>query len=118
MSPFLTETLKDLIKTLTRNFICKDLRDRSCSEMAKLDFNSVNNHKPTHLVDLGFAVDHEIQLFKSSKKITNSQILKFKKETCGVFSDFVHPFNGKKPSEIIFCQMPSLFISTLYQRVL
>ena len=80
MAPFFTETLEDLIKTLMRKFICKDLCDKSCSEMANLDFNNVNNQKPTHLVDLDFAVNHEIQLVKSSKKITDSQILKFKKE--------------------------------------
>ena len=51
--------------------------------MAKLDFNDVNSQKPTHLVDLGFAVNYEIQLLKSSKKITDSQILKFKKEAVG-----------------------------------
>ena len=36
MAPFLTETLKDLIKTLMRKFNGKDL-DKSCLEMAKLD---------------------------------------------------------------------------------
>ena len=81
MVPFLTETLQDLIKTLMRKFICKDLCDKSCSEMAKLDFNNVNNQKPIYLVDLGFAVNHEIQLLRSSKKIADSQILTFKKET-------------------------------------
>ena len=95
MAPFLTETLEDLIKTLMRKFIRKDLRDKSCSEIAKLDFNDVNNQKPTHLVDLGFAVNHEIQLLKSSKKITDS--------------DFAHLFNAKESGEIIFYQMPSLF---------
>ena len=49
--------------------------------MAKLDFNDVNNQKPIDLVDLGFAVNHEIQLLRSSKKIADSQILTFKKET-------------------------------------
>ena len=72
MSPFLTEILEDFIKTLMRKFIRKDLRDKSCSEMAKLDFNDVNNEKPTYLVDLGFAVNHEIQLLNSSKEITDS----------------------------------------------
>ena len=70
MAPFFIETLEDLIKTLTRKFTHKDLCDKSCSEMAKLDFNDVNNQKPTHLVDLGFTVNHEIQLLKSSRKIT------------------------------------------------
>ena len=37
MAPFLTETLKDLIKTLMRKFIGKGLCDKSCSEMAKLN---------------------------------------------------------------------------------
>ena len=83
MAPFLTETLEDLIKTLMRKFIRKDLSDKSCSEMVKLDFNDVNNQKPTHHVDLGFAVNREIQLLKSSKKITGSQMLKFKKEALG-----------------------------------
>ena len=36
MAPFLTKTLKDLIKTLMRKFNGKDL-DKSCLEMAKLD---------------------------------------------------------------------------------
>ena len=80
MAPFLMETLEDLTETLMSKFICTDLHDKSCSEMAKLDFNDVNNQKPTRLVSLGFAVNHEIQLLKSSKKITDSQILKFKKE--------------------------------------
>ena len=39
----------------------KDLLDKSCSEMEKLDFNDVNNQKPTHLVNLGFAVNHAIE---------------------------------------------------------
>ena len=43
----------------------------------------MNNQKPTRLVDLGFAVNHEIQPLKSSKKITDSQILRFKKEATG-----------------------------------
>ena len=107
MAPFLMETLEDVIKTLVRKYIFKDFHDKSCSEMAKLDFNDVNNQKPTHLVDLGLAVTHEIQLLKISKKITDSQILKLKKRSCGVFSNFVHPCNGKEPSEIIF--LPEAF---------
>ena len=71
MARFVTETLKDLIKTLMRKLIGKDPCDKSCSKMAKLDFNNVNYQKPTHLVDLGFAVNHQIQLLKGSKKITD-----------------------------------------------
>ena len=90
LTPFVMETLEDLIKTLVRKFICKDPCDESSSEMAKLDFNNVNNQKPTHLVDLGSAVNHEIQLVKSSKEITDNQILKFKKGAGG-FSQLCAP---------------------------
>ena len=85
MTAFLTETLEDLIKTLMRKFICKDLCHKSCSKIAKLDFNNANHQKPTHLADLCFAVNHELlmQLWKSGNKITGSQILKFKKEAVG-----------------------------------
>ena len=37
MALFLTETMKDLIKTLMRKFTGKNLRDKSCLEMTKLD---------------------------------------------------------------------------------
>ena len=83
LTPFVTETLEDLLKTLVRKFIRKDPCDESSSEMAKLDFSNVNNQKPTHLVDLGSPVNHEIQLVKSSKEITDNQILKFKKGAGG-----------------------------------
>ena len=58
-------------KTLTRKFIVKNLRDKSYSKMRKLDCDDVNNQNCTHLVNLGFPVNHEIQLLKSSKKITD-----------------------------------------------
>ena len=106
MAPFLTETLEDLIKTLMRKFILKDFRDKSCSEMAKLDLNFVYNHKPIHLVDLDLAINHEIQLLKSSKKITDSQILKFKKEAVGFLANLCTHVMAKSPARSFFCQMP------------
>ena len=72
MVPFITETSEDPIETLMWKLIRKDLRDKSCSEIAKLDFNDVNNQKPTHLVNLGIAVTHEIQLLQSSKTTTGN----------------------------------------------
>ena len=118
MAPFLMETLEDVIKTLVRKFIFKDFHDKSCSEMAKLDFNDVNNQKPTHLVDLGLAVTHEIQLLKISKKITDSQILKLKKEAVGFLATLCTHVMEKSPVKSFFCQKPLQFIPKLYRRVL
>ena len=50
---FFEEVTKKLNEFMGK-FICKDFRYKLCSEMAKLDFNKVNNQKPTHLVDLSF----------------------------------------------------------------
>ena len=104
MAPLLTEPLEDLTKTLMRKFICKNLPDKSCSEMAKLDFNNLNNQKPTHLVDLGFAVNHEIQLMKSNKKIFDSQILKFKKEAVGFLVTLCTYLMEKSPMKSFFAR--------------
>ena len=79
MAPFLTKTLEDHIKTLVEIH-----SQRPCRQVmfrkGKIRFQNINNQKPTHLVDLGFAVNHEIQLLKNSKKISDSQIMKFKKK--------------------------------------
>ena len=45
MAPFLTKTLEDHIKTLLGKFICKDLADKSCSEMVKSDFRILTIRK-------------------------------------------------------------------------
>ena len=118
MAPFLMETLEDVIKTLVRKYIFKDFHDKSCSEMAKLDFNDVNNQKPTRLVDLGLAVTHEIQLLKISKKITDSQILKLRKEAVGFLATLCTHVMEKSPVKSFFCQKPLQFIPKLYRRVL
>ena len=118
MAPFLMETLEDVIKTLVRKYIFKDFHDKSCSEMAKLDFNDVNNQKPTRLVDLGLAVTHEIQLLKISKKITDSQILKLRKEAVGFLATLCTHVMEKSPVKSFFCQKPLQFIPKLYRRLL
>ena len=113
MASVLVETLEDLIKTLTGKLIRKDLRDKSCSEITKLDFNNVNNQKPTHLVYLGFAVNHGIQLLKSSKKITDSQILKFKKEAVKFLATLCSHLMKKNPVKSFFARCLESVLSLL-----
>ena len=82
--------------------------------MAKLNSSFGNNQKPTHLVYLGFSVNHEIQLLKSSKKITDSQILKFKKEAVGFLANLCTHFIEKNQVKSFFdrclgCLSPNYF---------
>ena len=104
-------------KTLTRKFILKHFRDKSCSKMRKLGFNNGSNQKATHLVNLGFPASHEIQLLKSSKKITDSQILKLKKEAMVLLAVLCTHLMERTLVKPFFCQMPSTFISKLYRKV-
>ena len=70
----------------------------------KIRFQNINNQKATHLVDLGFAVNHEIQLLKNSKKISDSQILKFKKEAVGFLVTLCTHLMEKSPVKSFFAR--------------
>lgn len=48
--------------------------------LMKIDVHDESKQKPAAFVGLGFAVNHEMHLLKSIKKITNSQLLNFKEE--------------------------------------
>ena len=87
-----------------RKLICKDLHDKSCLEMAKLDSNNVNDQKPSHLVNLGFSFNHEIQLSKISKEITDSQILKFNKEAVEFLATSCTHLMEKNPVKSFFAR--------------
>ena len=82
MAPFLVEALDDIVRSLMEMFILKSVLDKATNplSLSKIDVHDTTKHKPVSLVDLGFAVNHEIKLLKSSKKITDSQLIKFKKE--------------------------------------
>ena len=79
--------------------------------MRKLGFNDGNYQKATHLVNLGFPVSHEIQLLKSSKKITDSQILKLKKEAMGLLAILCTHLMEKTPVKSFFARCLQLLSS-------
>ena len=72
--------------------------------MGKLGFNDGNYQKSTHLVNLGFPVSHEIQLLKSSEKITDSQILELKKEAVGLLAILYTHLMEKSPVKAFFAR--------------
>ena len=82
MAPFLTETLEALIRDFMEKFMLRSVMDKAttCLSLTKIDLHDVSKQKPAASVDLGFAVKNDIQFLKKNKKITDSQILNFKKE--------------------------------------
>ena len=61
MVPFLVETLDELIRSLFSKFI---LKYSTSATLLKIDPTDVVNHKSIADVDLGFAINYELQLLK------------------------------------------------------
>ena len=109
MVPFLAETLDELIQSLFSKFIPQEVLDSrpTSSALLKIDLNVVNIRKNVNDVDLGFAVNYELDLLKKSGKVTNTQIVTFKKcavqflvslEKCPLKSQFTKYMQFLSPS--------------------
>ena len=68
MVPFLVETLEELIRSLFSKFILKRVvaKYSTSATLLKIDPTDVVNHKSIADVDLGFAINYELQLLKKS----------------------------------------------------
>ena len=52
-------------------------------------------------IDLGFTITHELNQLKKSKKISDTEILKFKQDTT-VFGYFMRAHHDEEPIEVPF----------------
>lgn len=70
-----SETLEVLISFLMEKFILESVLDkaRMFVSLMKIDVHDESKEKPTAFVGLGFAVNHEMHLLKSIKKITDKK---------------------------------------------
>ena len=118
MAPFLTGTLDGLVRFFMEKFILKSIMDNAHSSISltKIDLIDVTRQKLPCLVDLGFAVNYEIRLLKSNKKVTNNQLVRFKKEAAGFLAKMCTHLIEKIHYCLIFqtSQMP---ITSIYCRV-
>ena len=76
--------------------------------MLNIDTNDVTNHKSIADVDLGFAINYELQLLKKSGKATDTRVYNFK-SCSAIFIKIVQSCVRKVSTQVIICQMHAMF---------
>ena len=89
---------------LFSKFILQEVLDShpTSSALLKIDLNDVNFRKNVNDVDLGFAVNYELNLLKTSGKVTNTQIVTFKKGAVQFLMSLCHHSLEKCPLQSLF----------------
>ena len=66
--PFLIESLDNVLRTLCGHFLRKDVLEEASPayKLLKVDFNDKTNQVSLDLVDLGFAIKHDVKVLKKS----------------------------------------------------
>ena len=106
MVPFLVETLEKLIRSLFSEFILKGVvaKYSTSATLLKIDPIDVVNHKSIADVDLGFAINYELQLLKKSVKVTDTKICNFKKAAVQFLSKLCSHALEKSPLRSLFAR--------------
>ena len=84
MAPFLAEELEKILRLLCSKFIRKEVLSEAVttSQLLKVGVDEVKNQLSTDKIEVGFGIRYELKQLRSRKKITDTQILTFKRECC------------------------------------
>ena len=106
MVPFLVETLEELIRSLFSKFILKRVvaKYSRSATLLKIDPTDVVNHKSIADVNLGFAINYELQLLKKAGKVTDTKICNFKKAAVQFLSKLCSHALEKSPLRSLFAR--------------
>ena len=87
MTPFLVETLEELLHDFYLKFIRPDIlaNAKTTTSLLKIDVSNHANQLSTIKIDVGFSLKYDLQQLKSKGKITDVQIDKFKRGVCDFF---------------------------------
>ena len=93
MTPFLVETLEELLRGFYSKFIRPDIlaNVKTSMPLLKIDVSNRANHLSTSKIDVGFSLKYDLQQLKSKRKIIDVQSDKFKRGVCDfVVSMYTH----------------------------
>ena len=81
MTPFLVETLEDLLRRFYAKFIRPDVlvNAKTTLSLLKIDISNRENQLTDSKIDIGFSLKYDLQQLKSKGKITEMQMDKFKR---------------------------------------
>ena len=99
MTPFLVETLEELLRGFYSKFIRPDIlaNAKTTTSLLKIDVSNRANQLSTSKIDVGFSLKYDLQQLKSKGKITDVQIDKFKKGVCDFFVSMCTHITEKGP---------------------
>ena len=75
MTPFLVETLEELLRGFYSKFIRPDIlaNAKTTTSLLKIDVSNRANQLSTIKIDVGFSLKYDLQQLKSKGKITDVQ---------------------------------------------
>ena len=81
MTPFLVETLEELLRGFYLKFIQPDIlaNAKTTTYLLKIDVSNGANQLSTSKIDVCFSLKYDLQQLKSKGKMTDVQINKFKR---------------------------------------
>ena len=97
MAPFLVETLDNLVRSYMEKFVIRNVMEKSRTPLSITKIDLIRNRKPVSTKDLGFAINHELNLLKSTKKITGGQMIQVKKDTVEFLAKMCNHLIEKSP---------------------
>ena len=82
MSPFLADELERILRHLCSKFIRKNvlIGAQTTLQLLKVKLDDVKNQLPAADIDLGFGIQYELNLLKRAKKVSETQLLSFRRE--------------------------------------
>ena len=117
MVPFLAQSLEEIIRLFGSAFLLKETLSKvnSCLLLSKVDFTNPTFHKRPVDVDPRIGVKLELLHLRNSGKISDNQVLSFKREVSSFLSKLCSHLGEKSPIKQSLtrnarCFIPSLLI--------
>ena len=119
MVPFLAHALDEIIRNFCTSFLLKETLDnaKTCRLLSKVKFTDPSVQKRASDVDPGIVLKLELSYLRKNGKITENQVLKFKRDITSYLSELCVHLAEKSPVKFSLtrncrCFIPALLIET------
>lgn len=119
MVPFLCQCLEDILRSLASRVILKDVLNNAntCIKLVKVNFKDPSQHKRPENVDVGVAAKIGIHELKMKGRVTETQIIRFKRDVISLLSTICSHIAEKSPLKMVLarraiCLIPSMLVES------
>ena len=75
----------------------RNVMDKSRTPLSITKIDLITNQKPVSTIDFGFAINHQLNLLKNTKKVTDGQMIQFKKDAAEFLAQMCNHLIEKCP---------------------